>query len=132
MKQPEALRLADALDERRVTRWVHATGETPKASGYAVDAECAQAAAELRRLHAEVEEQCRLNGMGSEREAALMAQVERKSEAIQRLWKERDELRAVNEELLGALKFVMSAHGEQLDWAFEQARAAIAKAGGAA
>jgi hypothetical protein len=52
----EALRLADALDERRVTRWVHATGETPKASGYAVDAECAQAAAELRRLHAVNEE----------------------------------------------------------------------------
>ena len=38
-------------------------------------------------------------------------------------------LHAVNEELLEALKFVMSAHGEQLDWAFEQARAAIAKAG---
>jgi hypothetical protein len=50
-KQPEALRLADALDERRVTRWVHATGDTPRAAGYAVDVECAQAAAELRRLH---------------------------------------------------------------------------------
>ena len=33
-------------------------------------------------------------------------------------------------ELLEALQFVMSAHGEQLDWAFEQARAAIAKATG--
>ena len=41
-------------------------------------------------------------------------------------------LSAVNAELLEALKFVMSAHGEQLDWAFEQARAAIAKAGGEA
>lgn len=41
-------------------------------------------------------------------------------------------LHAVNEELLEALKFVMSAHGEQLDWAFEQARAAIARAGGEA
>ncbi len=50
-KRPLALRLADALDERCVTRWVHATGETPRAAGYAVDAECAQAAAELRRLH---------------------------------------------------------------------------------
>jgi hypothetical protein len=38
-------------------------------------------------------------------------------------------LHAVNEELLEALKFVMSAHGEQLDWAFEKARAAIANAG---
>ena len=35
-----------------------------------------QAAAELRRLHAEVEEQCRLNAMGQEREARLMAEVE--------------------------------------------------------
>ena len=33
-------------------------------------------AAELRRLHAEVEEQCRLNGMGQEREARLMAENE--------------------------------------------------------
>ncbi len=70
-------------------------------------------AAELRRLHAEAEE---LRGALDE----AMWHVKYK------------ELKAVNEELLGALKFVMSAHGEQLDWAFEQARAAIAKAGGAA
>jgi hypothetical protein len=31
---------------------------------------------------------------------------------------------------LEALQFVMSAHGEQLDLAFEQAQAAIAKATG--
>jgi hypothetical protein len=36
-------------------------------------------------------------------------------------------LHEVNQELLEALKFVMSAHGEQLDLAFEQANAAIAK-----
>ncbi len=70
-------------------------------------------AAELRRLHAEAEE---LRGALDE----AMWHVKYK------------ELKAVNEELLGALKFVMSAHGEQLDWAFEKARAAIAKAGGEA
>lgn len=32
--------------------------------------------AEMRRLHAEVLEQARLNGMGAEREARLMARVE--------------------------------------------------------
>jgi hypothetical protein len=51
-KQNEALRLADRLEKRRLTRWVHATGETPRASGYVVDQDCAEAAAELRRLHA--------------------------------------------------------------------------------
>jgi hypothetical protein len=35
-------------------------------------------------------------------------------------------------ELLAALEYVMSAHGEQLHDAFDQARAAIAKATGAA
>ena len=33
-------------------------------------------------------------------------------------------------ELLEALKFLMTAHGEQLDLAFEQAQSAIAKAEG--
>jgi hypothetical protein len=51
-EQPEALRLADRLERRRLTHWVHATGETPRASGYVVDQDCAEAAAELRRLHA--------------------------------------------------------------------------------
>jgi len=57
-KQPEALRLADALEKD--------TWPTLE--------EQHKAAAELRRLVAEVEEQCRLNGMGSEREAKLMAE----------------------------------------------------------
>jgi len=50
-----ALRLAERLERRRLTRWVHATGETPRASGYVVDQDCAEGAAELRRLHAENE-----------------------------------------------------------------------------
>ena len=53
--QPEALRLADALDARVVPRWVHGTGQTPKQSGYKKDAKCEQAAACLRRQHAEIE-----------------------------------------------------------------------------
>ena len=55
IKQPEALRLADELATRCVTRWVHSTGEMPRADGYAMDVECVKAAAELRRQHAEVE-----------------------------------------------------------------------------
>jgi hypothetical protein len=57
-EQPTALRLADVLDR-----------DPSDITGH-------KAAAELRRLHAEVQEQCRLNGMGSEREARLMAENE--------------------------------------------------------
>jgi hypothetical protein len=49
-----------------------------------------EVAAELRRLHA-------VN-------AELTENLEKKSVAIQRIWKERDELRKVNAELLEALK----------------------------
>ena len=54
-KQPKALRLAEALSARVISRWIHSTKQTPRQSGYAADAECVQAAAELRRLHAECE-----------------------------------------------------------------------------
>ena len=54
-EKPEVLRLADVLDTRVVPRWIHSTGQTPEQSGYAADAECVQAAALLRRLHAENE-----------------------------------------------------------------------------
>jgi hypothetical protein len=50
-QEPVALSLAERLERRRLTRWVHATGETPRASGYVIDQDCAEAAAELRRLH---------------------------------------------------------------------------------
>ena len=72
-----------------------------------------RAAAELRRLHAE---------------------LERKSDAIQRLWKERDELRALNAELVEALRPAVNAwfrpHGiNYVDFKpyMEAARAALAK-----
>jgi hypothetical protein len=63
------------------------------------------AAAELRRLEGE---------------------IERKSDAIQRLWKERDDLRAVNAQLLKALENSI-AH-----FNVAKARAAIAAAKGGA
>jgi len=56
--------------------------EDEKMHSMAIDTE---AATELRRLHAE---------------------LERKSDAIQRLWKERDELRALNAELVEALRWI--------------------------
>jgi hypothetical protein len=70
-----------------------------------------QAAAELRRLEAENE----------------MFRVMHQSHA--------DKLKAVgaiNAQLLEALEFVMTAHGEQLSTAFEQAQDAIAAAKGGA
>ena len=58
----------------------------------------------------------------------LHEDVERKSNAIQRLWKERDELRKRNEELLAALKriqqsgaFVGAIAKEMMDAAIEKA-----------
>lgn len=89
-QQPEALRLAQELDAYH-TRACHK-----------------EAAAELRRLHEEVQEQCRINGMGAERELKLMAE---------------------KQELLEALKLalpVLDGH-----WLMK-AHAAIAKHGGAA
>ena len=64
------------------------------------------AAAELRRLYAD---------------------NEKKSEAIQRLWKERDELRVQHDELLEALQLIADV-GDRA--ATEISRAAIAKVEG--
>ncbi len=55
MSKPEALRLADECESRRVMNWVHATGETPRAVGTRPSEHDQRAAAELRRLHAECE-----------------------------------------------------------------------------
>jgi hypothetical protein len=67
--QSEALRLADEMEN-----YFNERGP---------DAEAV--AAELRRLHAEVQEQCRLNGMGSEREAKLMAENNALLEALRQI-----------------------------------------------
>lgn len=60
-----------------------------------------------------------------DRPAALAA-----SEASQAKAKRETALRDAAPELLAALQFVMTASGEQLSTAFEQAQAAIAKATG--
>ena len=83
--QPEALRLADALDARVVPRWVHGTGQTPKQSGYKKDAKCEQAAACLRRQHAEIE------SLKAERDALLKAlktikDIKRLAREMQQEW----------------------------------------------
>lgn len=46
--------LIDRLRDRRVTRWVHGTGETPRSDGYAVDVDCQEAADEIEQLRAVV------------------------------------------------------------------------------
>ena len=41
--------IVERLRARRVTRWVHATGQTPHHSGYTEDQECIEAADEIER-----------------------------------------------------------------------------------
>ena len=70
--------------------------------------------AEIKRLHEEVQEQCRINGMGAEREARLMA---------------------VNQELVKALKSCDEAMNYMSEYDIpltlpEQVKAAIRKATG--
>lgn len=48
---PKLKALIERLRQRRATRWVHRTGETPQASGHAIDEDCQQAADEIERLH---------------------------------------------------------------------------------
>jgi len=94
-EQPEALRLAESLE---ITNGLLAKKE---------------AAAELRRLHAEVD---RLSYRLAYPDNFVSPEVE--------------ELRAINAQLLEALEFVMSATGEQLSTAFENAQDAIIRARG--
>ncbi len=114
LMQPEALRLAGRLESL--------TDE----SSVVVRAD---AAAELRRLHEvstaqealveELFEQCRINGMGAERELALMARIAA--------------LETANAELLEALVTVADVLDECSFWVeVDKARAAIAKHGGRA
>jgi hypothetical protein len=59
----------------------------------------------------------------------LYADNEKKSEAIQRLWKERDELRAQRDALLEALEKIANVNAMDKEYQ-AWARAAIAKAEG--
>lgn len=65
--------LVERLRERRVTRWVHGTGDTPRHDGLIVDAECAEAATEIERLRQELGE-CQV---GHETGARAIAENER-------------------------------------------------------
>lgn len=72
--------------DRSLPHW-----DAPQRANAALIAACNPSAiaallADLDRAHAEVQEQARLNGMGADREAALMAQVEA-------LARERDQLK---------------------------------------
>jgi hypothetical protein len=99
-EQTEALRLANALEEK------------PDSDGH-----CRQAAAELRRLEAE---------------------VERKAAGIKFLWQECDRQERINAQLLEALEFIadrqdlMFAECSDAEEIIEVARAAIAAAKGEA
>lgn len=46
--------IVERLRARQVTNWVHATGQTPRASGKRTDPLCAAAADEIERLRADV------------------------------------------------------------------------------
>jgi len=86
---PEAVRLADWL-QAAVQTYPQVSADEPGGYCSEMDQMIDQAAAILRRipeLEADVQEQARLNGMGAERELALMA-------LVSRLEAERDQLRA--------------------------------------
>jgi hypothetical protein len=112
-QQTQALRLADALD-------LYATGDK-----HQKDIE--DAAAELRRLHA-------LCGEWENKAATWLASPEaaRRLDGYRELAQRLNAAEASNAQLLEALEFVMTAHGEQLSTAFEQAQDAIAAAKGEA
>lgn len=102
-EQPEALRLATVLENKL---------------GGAADEDIEQAAAELRRLHEEVQAEWRINGMSAERELKLLTE---------------------KRELLEVLKFIaghdLNGADDRVarliaDFMIERARAAIAKAEG--
>lgn len=97
-EQPEALRSADICD----------------------DLDLHSVAAELRRLHEEVQEQCRINGMGAEREVKLMAEKQELLEALKAAdW------------YIGQLEpFVYGADDDGVHEEHAKVRAAIAKAEG--
>lgn len=114
-EQPEALRIAEWFE-----------------GGYGG---CeSQAAAELRRLYEEVNEQARLLGMSAERELALLARIDRLEKQLgEAVWNYGEKVR-VNQELLEALKELLqdTQHvnhncGDEAWCPVIKARAAIAK-----
>jgi hypothetical protein len=58
--------------------------DTPQRANALLTGLCQDAAKEIAKLQAEVLEQCRINGMSSEREDALRAEVERLNKALKK------------------------------------------------
>ncbi len=79
--------IVERLRARQVTNWVHATGQTPRASGKRTDPLCAAAADEIERLRAEVAglrdfvEHVRRNGSTHLANMAVAVLAARKGEA---------------------------------------------------
>lgn len=84
--------ITERLRARRVTRWVHATGQAPQASGYSVDAECQEAADAIESRDATIAE------LRSAFETATR-QLGEWAEAMRKTVDERDKLRAQVEAL---------------------------------
>ena len=115
-EQPTALRLAEYwencakylqtwVDENEYVEFCYHPERLKKEQA---DQQCT--ATELRRLHEELQEQCRINGMGAEREARLMA---------------------VNQELVKVLKQIIDSPDEDSDIeAYENALSVLRKATG--
>lgn len=84
---------------------------------------------ELRRLHEEVQEQCRINGMGAERELALLARIDRLEQQLgEAVWNYSEKVR-VSQELLEALKGAAN-YIDTMGGISSSYRQLIAKAGG--
>lgn len=69
-------------------------------------------------------------GAGNQAIAAVHAASKKRNEPYASMFEANANLIAAAPELLAALEFVLSAHGEQLDTAFAQAQEAITKAKG--
>lgn len=98
-QQPKALELADRLASRQVRNYWSASGDTPKSNGFRPDRECSEAADLLRTQHAELEA---LRALLRTQRTVIndqQTELDRKSDAIQRLWAERDALRTEVERL---------------------------------
>jgi hypothetical protein len=120
--------------------------DTPQRANAVLTGLCQDAANEIERLNAEVLEQCRINGMGAEREDALAAENVRLNKAL--TWEQNragrigthgpgchtwgashyECLLRVNAELLTAL--VLLLDDEDFPEAERKARAALVKATG--
>lgn len=125
-----------ANELRRYSRKIgHPAGDVPSVMLAAAD-EIERLAAMLEEAESDALEQARLNGMGSEREAALMAKLE-VAEKTKNNWLRAnapggwiDDLRMERDELLEALQEMVRTFAKNHAPAVDVASAAIARATG--